>query len=110
MQLSPSAYSASQSKVQPIYSGGIGVSCNQPPVILMNNLIPIVLLAIAVVGVTSVGFPSNAMAGGDPCPDPGHCTCENGILHDDQMPNFSANDGCIECGPASDTNPDGICT
>lgn len=75
----------------------------------MNNLIPIVLLAIAVVGVTSLEFTSNAMASGDPCPDPGHCTCENGILHDDQMPQFSVNDGCIQCGVTAD-NPDGICT
>jgi hypothetical protein len=32
----------------------------------MNNLIPIVLPAISVVGVTSVGFASNAMTSGDP--------------------------------------------
>ena len=40
----------------------------------MNKLIPIVLIAIAVAGVTGVEFAGNAMAVGDPCPDPGHCT------------------------------------
>lgn len=79
-------------------------------VYLVMNLIPIVLLMIAIAGVIGVEFVGMAMAGGDPCPDPGFCTCENGILHDSKMPSFSVNDGCIECGPASDTNPDGICT
>jgi hypothetical protein len=36
MQLSPSASSANQSKVQPRYSGGIGVSGNEPPLFIIN--------------------------------------------------------------------------
>jgi hypothetical protein len=42
MQLNPSASSANQSKVQPRYSGGIGVSGNETPLFLL--LIPLVLL------------------------------------------------------------------
>ena len=47
MQLSPLAFSVNPWKVQPRYSGGIGVSGNQPSLFIdrqMNNLIPIVLL------------------------------------------------------------------
>ena len=73
----------------------------------MNKLIPIVLIAIAVAGVTGVEFAGNAMALGDPCPDPGHCTCKGGVLHD-ALIQFSVNDGCYACG-ASEYNPDGLC-
>ncbi|MGB8938416.1 MAG: hypothetical protein WCC17_25265 [Candidatus Nitrosopolaris sp.] len=41
MQLSPSASSANQSKVQPRYSGGIGVSGNQP----QTDTIPVITTA-----------------------------------------------------------------
>jgi len=71
----------------------------------MNKLIPIVLIAIAVAGVTGAG---NAMAGGDPCPDPGHCTCRGGVLQDALL-QFSVNDGCFACG-VSEYNHDGLCT
>ena len=36
MQLNPSASSANQSKVQPRYSGGIGVSGNETPLFIIN--------------------------------------------------------------------------
>jgi hypothetical protein len=36
MQLSPSASSAAASKVQPRYSGGTGVSGNQPPLVMID--------------------------------------------------------------------------
>ena len=81
----------------------------------MNKLIPIVLIAIAVEGVTGVEFAGNAMAGnpmtgvaGDPCPDPGHCTCRGGVLHDALL-QFTVNDGCFKCG-VSEYNKDGLCT
>jgi len=74
----------------------------------MNKLIPIVLIAIAVAGVTVLEFAENAMALGDPCPDPGHCTCKGGVLHDTLL-QFSVNDGCFACG-VSEYNPDGLCT
>ena len=73
----------------------------------MNKLIPIVLIAIAVAGVTGVEFAGNATALGDPCPDPGHCTCRGGVLHD-ALIQFSVNDGCYACG-VSEYNPDGLC-
>jgi hypothetical protein len=76
----------------------------------MNKLFPIVLIAIAVAGVTGVEFAGNAMAqgGGDPCPDPGHCTCTSqGVLHDPLL-QFSVNDGCFKCG-VTEYNPDGLC-
>ena len=74
----------------------------------MNKLIPIVLIAITVAGVTGLEFAENAMALGDPCPDPGHCTCKGGVLHDALL-QFSVNDGCFACG-VSEYNPDGLCT
>ena len=74
----------------------------------MNKLIPIVLIAIALEGVTGLEFAENAMALGDPCPDPGHCTCKGGVLHDALL-QFSVNDGCFACG-VSEYNPDGLCT
>jgi len=74
----------------------------------MNKLIPIVLIAIAVAGVTEVEFAGNTMAVGDPCPDPGHCTCRGGVLHDALL-QFSVNDGCFACG-VSEYNQDGLCT
>lgn len=74
----------------------------------MNKLIPVVLIAIAVAGVTGVEFTGNTMAVGDPCPDPGHCTCIGGVLHDALL-QFSVNDGCFKCG-VSEYNPDGLCT
>jgi hypothetical protein len=73
----------------------------------MNKLIPIVLIAIAVAGVTGVEF-ANAMTVEDPCPDPGHCTCRGGVLHDPLI-QFTVNDGCFACGK-SEYNPDGLCT
>jgi hypothetical protein len=73
----------------------------------MNKLIPIVLIAIAVAGVTGVEF-ANAMTVGDPCPDPGHCTCRGGVLHDPLI-QFTVNNGCFACGK-SEYNPDGLCT
>lgn len=73
----------------------------------MKKLIPIVLIAIAVAGVTGVEFAGNAMALGDPCPDPGHCTCRGGVLNDTLI-QFSVNDGCFKCG-VSEYNPDGLC-
>ena len=78
----------------------------------MEQRLAMTTIALAAVLLTSTGvvFVGMAMARGDPCPDPGFCTCENGILHDSKMPDFSLNDNCIECGPASDANPDGICT
>jgi hypothetical protein len=77
----------------------------------MKKLIPIVLIATAVAGVTGVEFAWNAMgqaALGDPCPDPGQCTCRGGVLHD-ALIQFTVNDGCFKCG-ASEYNPDGLCT
>jgi hypothetical protein len=74
----------------------------------MNKLIPTVLITIAVLGVTGVEFTGNAMAGGDPCPDPGHCTCRGGVLHDALL-QFSVNDGCFACG-VNEYNQDGLCT
>ena len=77
----------------------------------MNKLIPIVLIAIAVAGVTGVEFAGNAMSQasvGDPCPDPGHCTCKGGVLHDALL-QFSVNDGCFACG-VTEYNQDGLCT
>jgi hypothetical protein len=73
----------------------------------MDKLIPIILIAIAVAGVTGVEFAGNVMALGDPCPDPGHCTCRGGVLHD-ALIQFSVNDGCYACG-VSEYNPDGLC-
>jgi hypothetical protein len=77
----------------------------------MKKLIPIILIAIAVVGVTGVEFAWNATgqaALGDPCPDPGHCTCSGGVLHDALL-QFTVNDGCFKCG-VSEYNQDGLCT
>jgi len=77
----------------------------------MNKLIPIVLIAIAVTGVTGVEFAGNVMAQrveGDPCPDPGQCTCKGGVLHDAAI-QFTVNDGCFKCG-VSEYNKDGLCT
>ena len=45
----------------------------------------------AVTGLTKVF--AETVTDGDPCPDPGHCTCINGVLHDDLM-QFPINDGC----------------
>ena len=79
----------------------------------MNKLISIVLIAIAVAGVTGVEFAGKTlgdprMTAGDPCPDPGHCTCRGGVLHDALL-QFSVNDGCFACG-VSEYNQDGLCT
>jgi hypothetical protein len=79
----------------------------------MKKLIPIVLITIAVAGVTGVEFAGKALGDprmglGDPCPDPGHCTCRGGVLHDALL-QFTVNDGCFKCG-VSEYNPDGLCT
>jgi hypothetical protein len=76
----------------------------------MNKLICIVLIAIAVAGVTGVEFAGNVKGeGGDPCPDPGHCTCTSqGVLYDPLI-KFSESDGCYKCG-VTEYNPDGLCT
>ena len=77
----------------------------------MNKIIPIALIVITVAGVTGVEYAGNVMAQGvpgDPCPDPGQCTCKGGVLHDTLI-RFSVNDGCFACGK-SEYNPDGLCT
>jgi hypothetical protein len=61
---------------------------------------------IAGIGMTSITMNGNAYAQSDrdPCPDPGHCTCINGVLHDDLMPRFPINDGCRSDSNGNPTN------
>jgi len=80
MQLSPSGSSASKSKVQPRYSGGIGVSGNETPLFIINpvssavfvvfdgHLCPLELVQMSAMEVgmnnnlSSRGLPSTVMA------------------------------------------------
>jgi len=62
----------------------------------------VIALIAAIGSISTVSMNNNVYAAGDPCPDPGHCTCINGVLHDDLM-QFPINDGC-----RSDSNGDPI--
>jgi len=47
--------------------------------LILAKCISGVLIAVGF-GVTGVEFAGNVMAGGDLCPDPGHCTCTSGVF------------------------------
>lgn len=54
--------------------------------------ISLIILSLSIFRSVFMAF-AETVGPGDPCPDPGHCTCINGVLHDDLM-QFPINDGC----------------
>jgi hypothetical protein len=58
----------------------------------------VAVIAFATLAILTIGLTATTVqaAGPSGCPDPGHCTCINGVMHDDLMPDYPINNGCTE--------------